>query len=145
MIRKERMDRLSRARVLLADDNAVVADQIRELLAETFEVVGVVGSGEDLETAFEALAPEVVVTDVVMPGEGGLLAAQRILQRYPGTPIVLMSVLGEPPLIRASLASGVLGYVVKHDAAAELVPAVLTALDGGSYVSATGRVAAAPD
>jgi DNA-binding NarL/FixJ family response regulator len=138
------MDRLSRARVLLADDNAMVADQIRELLAETFEVVGVVSSGEALETAFEALAPEVVVTDVVMPGEGGLLAARRILRRYPGTPIVLLSVLGETPLIRASLASGVLGYVVKDDAAAELVPAVLTALDGGSYVSATGRVPAPP-
>jgi hypothetical protein len=38
----------------------------------------------------------------------------------------------------------VLGYVVKDDAAAELVPAVLTALDGGSYVSATGRVPAPP-
>ena len=98
----ERKCRLARARVLLADDNALLAARIRELLAETFDVVGVVGNGEDLETAFEALAPEVVVTDVVMPGEGGLLAARRILRRHPGTPIVLLSVIGEAPVIRAS-------------------------------------------
>ena len=130
---------MARARVLLADDNALLAARIRELLAETFDVVGVVGNGEDLETAFEALAPEVVVTDVVMPGEGGLLAARRILRRHPGTPIVLLSVIGEAPVIRASLSSGVHGYVVKDDAANELVAAVQAALDGRSYVSATGR------
>jgi two-component system NarL family response regulator len=128
-----------RARLLLADDNALVADQIRELLAETFEVVGVVSSGEELETAFEALSPQVVVTDVVMPGEGGLTAARRILRRHPGTPIVLLSVIGEPPVIRASLSSGVHGYVVKDDAASELVPAIEAALDGRPYVSAAGR------
>ena len=139
MARGERKCRLLRVRVLLADDNALVADQIRQLLAETFDVVGVVSSGEDLETAFEALAPQVVVTDVVMPGEGGLLAARRILRRHPGTPIVLLSVIGEAPVIRASLSSGVHGYVVKDDAASELVPAVQAALDGRSYVSSSGR------
>lgn len=130
---------MSRFRVLLADDNALVADQIRELLMEAFEVVGVVSSGEELVTAFEALTPQVVVTDIVMPGEGGLVAARRILGRYPGTPIVLLSVLGDPPLIRASLSSGVHGYVVKDDAANELVAAIHAAIEGRSYVSATGR------
>jgi DNA-binding NarL/FixJ family response regulator len=132
---------MSRARVLLADDNALVAAQIRELLAEAFDVVGVVGSGEALETAFDVLAPAAVVTDVVMPGKGGLAAARQILSRHPGTPVVLLSMISEQPVIRASLAAGVFGYVVKDDAALELVPAVHAALAGQSYVSALARPA----
>jgi len=130
---------LSRARGLIADDNALMADRIRELLAEAFDVVGVVGSGEALEAAFEALTPEVVVTDIVMPGKGGLAAVRHILGRYPGTPVVLLSAIGEQPVIRASLLAGVQAYVVKEDAGEELIPAVQAALEGRSYLSAVAR------
>jgi len=129
---------------LLADDNALVADQIRDLLAESFDVVGVVSSGEELETAFEALAPEVVVTDVAMPGKGGFLAARQVLARQPATAVVLLSVIDDSPIIRASLSAGVKGYVVKDDAADELVQAIEAVLDGEWYVSATGRRALSP-
>jgi DNA-binding NarL/FixJ family response regulator len=130
---------LSRARVLLADDNAQVANQIRELLEESFDVVGVVSSGEALETAFETLSPAAVVTDIAMPGEGGLAAARRIMQRHPGTGVVVLSVIDAPPIIRVSFSSGIQGYVVKENAADELVPAVEAAMQGRRYVSATAR------
>jgi DNA-binding NarL/FixJ family response regulator len=135
---------LSRPTVLLADDNASVAVQIRELLEEAFEVVGVVSSSEALESAFERLTPQVVVTDILMPGEGGLAAARHILERHPGARVVLLSVIDVPALIRASVSEGVQGYVVKEDAADELVPAVGAALDGRRYVSAAGRRALSP-
>jgi DNA-binding NarL/FixJ family response regulator len=125
--------------VLLADDNASVAAQIRELLEEAFDVVGVVASGEALETACDALTPEVVVTDIAMPGEGGLAAMRRILERRPATRVVLLSVIVASPIIRVGLSAGAQGYVVKEDAADELVPAVEAALEGRPYVSAAGR------
>jgi two-component system NarL family response regulator len=125
--------------VLLAEDNSLVADQIREVLEESYDVVGVVGSGEELETAFEFLSPEVVVTDIMMPGEGGLMAARHILERYPGTPIVLLSVIDSISMMRAGFLSGVHGYVVKEDAADELVPAIDAALAGKEYISTAGR------
>lgn len=128
---------MSRARVLLGDDNALVAAEIRELLEASFDVVGVVSSGEDLETAFETLAPEVVVADIAMPGEGGLVAVQRIRERHPGTRVVLLSVIDASPMIRLGLSLGVQGYVVKDDAGDELVPAVEAALEGRQYLSAT--------
>ena len=56
----------SRARVVLADDNVLVAAEMQALLEQSFEVVAVVKSGEELETAFEALAPDVIVTDIAM-------------------------------------------------------------------------------
>ncbi len=125
--------------MLLADDNAPVAAQIRALLDEDFEVVGVVRSGEELEAACARLRPAVVVTDVAMPGKGGLAAVRHILARQPGTRVVLVSVLVAAPLVRAGLDAGAQGYVAKEDAADELVPAVEAALAGRTYVSAAGR------
>jgi two-component system, NarL family, nitrate/nitrite response regulator NarL len=130
---------LPRARVLLAEDNAMVAEQIRQVLEEAHEVVGVVGTGEELESAFEFLTPEVVVTDIMMPGEGGLVAARHILERYPGTPVVLLSVIDSISMMRAGFLCGIHGYVVKEDAADELNQAVDAALAGNEYISTGGR------
>jgi DNA-binding NarL/FixJ family response regulator len=130
---------LSRARLLLADDNAQLSAQIRSLLEPDFEVVGVVSSGEELETAAEALSPEVIVTDIAMPGEGGLVAARHIQAHHPDTRVVVLTVNDTSPMIRLARSLGVKVYVVKEDAADELVPAVRAALEGREYVSATGR------
>ena len=102
-------------------------------------MVGVVGSGEELETAAATLSPEVVVTDIGMPGEGGLVAAQRIQAHHPGTRVVFLSVNDTSSMIRLARSLGVKVYVVKEDAADELVPAVQAALEGREYVSTTGR------
>jgi DNA-binding NarL/FixJ family response regulator len=130
---------LPRTRVLLADDSVLIAAQIRELLEPAYDVVGVVVSGEDLESAFEELEPEVIVADIVMPGEGGLAAVRHIRDRHPGTPVVFLSVIAAPSMIRMSLASGGSGYVVKEDAADDLVPAIEAARQGRDYLSSTGR------
>ena len=130
---------MPRARVLLAEDNAMVAEQIRQVLEESHEVVGVVGTGEELESAFEFLTPEVVVTDIMMPGEGGLVAVRHILERYPGTPVVLLSVIDSISMMRAGFLYGIHGYVVKEDAADELNQAVDAALAGNEYISTAGR------
>jgi DNA-binding NarL/FixJ family response regulator len=127
----------SRARVLLADDNPLVAAEMRQLLELSFDVVGVVQSGEELETACEALAPEVVVTDIAMPGQGGLTAVRHIQERHPGIRVVLLTVIDAQPMVRLGLSMGVQGYVVKGDAGDELVPAVEAALQGRRYISGT--------
>jgi len=130
---------LDRARVLLADDNALFAAEIRGLLDPVFDVVGIVESGEALEAAFDRLRPHVVVTDIAMPGEGGLVAARHIREQHPGTPVVLLTVIDAPLMIRLGLASGVLGYVVKEDAGEELVVAIQAALSRNEYLSAAAR------
>ena len=130
---------LSRARLLLADDNALLSAHIRSLLEPDFDVVGVVGSGEELESAADILSPEVVVTDIGMPGEGGLVAARHIQAHHPGTRFVFLTVNDTASMIRLARSLGVRAYVVKEDAADELVPAVLAALEGREYVSATAR------
>jgi DNA-binding NarL/FixJ family response regulator len=131
---------LLRPRVLLADDNPLVAARIRELLEPSCDVVGVVGSGEELEATFEGLGTQpVIVTDIVMPGKGGLGAVRCIREGHPDTRVVLLTLVDAPAIIRLGLSLGVLGFVVKEDAADELVPAIEAALAGRQYVSAAGR------
>jgi DNA-binding NarL/FixJ family response regulator len=125
--------------VLLADDNPVFAARIRELLEPDFDIVGVVSTGEELEEVVDQLMPEIVVSDIAMPGAGGLVAARNIHARNPGIPFVLLTVIDASLMIRLALDSGALGYVVKEDAGEELVPALDAALAGKQYVSASGR------
>lgn len=130
---------MSRPRVVLADDNGLVAAEIHALLAPEFDVIAVVNSGEELEAAYDRLAPQVIITDIAMPGEGGLVAAKRIRERDPEARVVLLTVINASSMIRLGLSMGAYGYVLKEDAGDELVPAVLAALEGRQYVSSAAR------
>ncbi len=66
-----------RARVLLADDHPEVIEYLRAVVEREFEVVGTVGDGKALIAAAETLAPDVIVTDIAMPGLNGITAAAR--------------------------------------------------------------------
>ena len=98
-----------------------------------------VTSGEELERVVDTLTPSVVITDIAMPGEGGLVAARNIRARKPELPVILLTVIDAKLMIKLALSSGALGYVVKEDAGEELTQAVEAALAGQSYVSSQGR------
>jgi DNA-binding NarL/FixJ family response regulator len=128
-----------RARVLLADDHAGNIELLRGLLETDFEVVGAVQNGHALVLAAETLSPDVIVSDIGMPGLDGMEAATRILDRNPAARIVFVTVQDDPEIARRGLAIGALGYVVKMAAAEELAPAVYAALRGEQHTSPTHR------
>lgn len=131
---------VTRATVILAEDHLPVAEQIRELLGEEFDVLAVVGHGEALVKAVRRLRPDVVVTDISMPGMDGMQAVRELVQEQPGLPAVFITVHDDPLLARAALAIGK-GYVLKASAGEELIDAVHAALDNRYFVSAVlGRV-----
>jgi DNA-binding NarL/FixJ family response regulator len=80
------------------------------------------------------MAPDVIVTDIVMPGLDGIGAAEQILRRDPGARIVFVSVLADEAMVQRGLATGALGYVLKENAGEDLVPAVRAALRGERHV-----------
>jgi len=121
-------------RVLLAEDHAEVAEQLRGVLASEFEVA-TVGDGRALLEAAESLRPDVIITDIAMPGLDGIAATRAILRRNPAARIVIVTVHNAPALVQQGLAAGALGYVLKFDAGDELVPAVHAALRGERHVS----------
>jgi DNA-binding NarL/FixJ family response regulator len=119
-----------RPRLVLAEDHAGVAEQLRNLLATEFDVVTTVADGLALIRAVKALHPDVVVSDIVMPGLDGIAATAVILASRPGTRIVLVTVHTDPELAERGYAAGALACVSKHRAGQELVPAVRAALRG---------------
>jgi DNA-binding NarL/FixJ family response regulator len=130
---------MGRLRVLLAEDHRTVAELLRRLLEVEFDVVGVVPDGHSLIAAVDTLKPDVIVSDITMPGCDGLTATVAILSRWTGARIVLVTVRDEPPIIRKAIALGALGFVLKDDASEELLSAVRAAQAGQSYLSRSVR------
>ena len=126
---------MGRLRVLLAEDHELMAELLRRLLEADCDVVGIVRDGRSLVLAAEALAPEVIVSDITMPGIDGLEAARVILKRQPDARIVFVTVRDDPSVVREALSVGALGYVLKTDASEELITAVQAAGSGHSHLS----------
>jgi DNA-binding NarL/FixJ family response regulator len=127
---------MNRPTLVLAEDHPHVAEQLRRLLSASFDVLAVVGHGEALVKTVLKLHPDVVVTDISMPGMDGIKAAHEIVQHQPSLGIVFVTVHDDRALARKALAVG-RGYVLKTSAGEELVDAVLAALDSRRYVSAS--------
>jgi DNA-binding NarL/FixJ family response regulator len=123
------------ARVLLADDHPDMLTVVARLLTRTFDVVGMVGDGESLLNAASDLQPDVLVLDISMPLLTGIEAAQKLKERGNRARIVFLTVHDDPDFVRASLASGAFGYVVKPRIATDLVVAIREALAGRIFIS----------
>ena len=126
-----------RPRLLLADDHPQTATLLRRLLLSEFDVLELVTDGRELISAAERLLPDVIVSDVTMPGLDGISAATQILRKNPEARVVFVTVHGDPVLVERGLSTGALGYVLKAAAGEDLIPAVRAALRGERHVSRT--------
>ncbi|MGH2872630.1 MAG: response regulator transcription factor [Solirubrobacteraceae bacterium] len=135
-------------RVVIADDHAVVRRGLRQLLEAEggFEVVAEASTTEDARRYLRGHHPDVLVLDLNMPEGSSLRAVPEIRAEAPSTAIVVLTMQDEPAYARQALAAGVLGYVLKEAADAELVEAVRRAAAGQGYLNPRlgARVAAAP-
>ena len=125
---------MDRSRVLLAEDHPGVAEQLRKLLEVEFDVVGTVADGHALLRAADECHPDVIVTDIMMPGLDGIAVTAALIARRLCTRVVLVTVHDDPGLAERGYAAGALAYVLKHSAGHELVPAVRAAMRGERYV-----------
>jgi DNA-binding NarL/FixJ family response regulator len=130
---------MNRPRVVLAEDHARIAEQLRALLEPEFDVVATVADGHALLRAVDDARPEVVVTDIVMPGLDGIAATAALLARHPNTRVVLITVHDDAELAERGYTAGALAFVSKHSAGHELVPAVRAAMRGERYASPSDR------
>ncbi len=126
-----------RARVLIADDHLLVAEGLQRLLADGFELCGVVKDGQELIEAVRSVRPDVVVADISMPNMSGIDAMRALRNEDDETPFVFLTMHGEPALAAEALRLGASGYVLKTAAGDQLVHALHEALAGRTYVSPT--------
>jgi DNA-binding NarL/FixJ family response regulator len=124
-----------RAKVLIGDDHALVAEAIRSLLAAEFDVIGIVGDGRALVQASEALKPDVVLIDIGMPKLNGLDAGQRIKHESPQTKIIYVTMNMDPLVVEEALAKGASAYLLKTVGRDELIGAVRAALGEGKQAA----------
>ena len=129
-------------RVLIVDDHPMVAQGIRAIL-ETWDdiaVVGTLSNGQEAVDRVRALSPDVVLLDLNMPRLSGLAAAELILERRPGTRILILSMHDSPEYIGTALSHGAMGYVLKDVPVEEVRRAIDTVMRGDRYLC-TGATA----
>lgn len=124
---------MSKIRVLIADDHAIVRDGIRALLAlsDDIAVVGEAADGREAIDASRRLQPDVILLDIAMPGLGGLEAAVEIRKENPDARILVLSQYDDREYVRRFLKLGVSGYVLKKAAGSALTAAIRAAYRGG--------------
>lgn len=113
-------------RIMLVDDHAVVRMGFRLLLDTTADlrVVAECGSGEEALKSFAEVNPDVVVLDLSMAGMGGLETLSRLLAKWPGVRVLVLSAHEDTAHPRRALAAGALGYLTKRSAAEALIEAI---------------------
>lgn len=126
---------MARIKVLLADDHAIVSQGLEALLQERFELVGSVRDGRALVAGVTEHQPDVVVTDISMPGLNGLEAIRQIKKLRPRTKIIALTMHTEPSLVAEALKAGASGYVLKSSAVEELERAIHEAMLGRTYLT----------
>jgi DNA-binding NarL/FixJ family response regulator len=108
---------------------------LRKLLERKLEVVGVATDGQELLAIAERLRPDLVITDVEMPGLDGIEATRRLQASVSGVKVLILSIRTDPSCVRAAFGAGAWGYLTKTSAPDEIEHAVHEVLADRFYVS----------
>ncbi len=126
---------LKKVRIVVADDNPRVFDQLVMILGDEFDVVAHAVDGREAVDVAAACTPDVLVFDISMPVMCGLRAAEQLRERGYRFPVVFLTVHEDEEYLYAAREAGGLGYVLKSRMASDLIPAIRAALDGRSFTS----------
>ena len=123
----------AKIRVLVVDDHAVVRSGLRLLLEKEKDIDVVAEAGNVREAVFEARSskPDVVLMDVVMPGQSGIEGIPLVLKEAPKAKVLLLSMQDDPQYVRQAFGAGASGYVLKEAADTEVVAAIREVAGGG--------------
>ena len=121
-----------RIRVMVVDDHPIMRSGLRDTLEASgrFEVVGLAGDGEEAVGTVEALKPQVIVMDVIMPNKDGIDACREIMDLLPETRVLMLTASDEEDAVIEAIAAGATGYLEKYSRPEELVEAVLDVAEG---------------
>ena len=127
---------MTKVRILIADDHAVLREGMRDLLnrEKDFEVVGEAGDGEEAARLGKELKPDVVIMDIVMPKLNGIEATKLIKQVSPSSAILILTAYSDIHYILGLLEAGACGYLLKSARGSEVVGAVRTVSYGESVL-----------
>jgi DNA-binding NarL/FixJ family response regulator len=124
-------------RIVLADDHDLVRSGIKALLSmvDGVEVVAEARDGRELVSLVDSLKPDVVMTDISMPGMDGITAISEIHARHPAVRLLVLSMYDTVDFVKRAVANGACGYLMKDAPPFELEQAVRSVVATGSYFS----------
>jgi DNA-binding NarL/FixJ family response regulator len=128
-------------RILLVDDHPIVRQGLKTLLEghSGWEVIGEAADGAEAVEKAKDLTPDVMVLDVTMPRMNGLEACRVLRQECPGLEILFVTQHDSPQMMREALEAGARGYVVKSNAARDLLAAVDAVSQHRVFTALNGR------
>ena len=133
-------------RIVIVDDHPMVAEGIQSILEsyDDIEVLATLSSGQQIIDRVEALAPDLILLDLNMPGIGGLSTTEIILERRPETRILILSMHDSPEYISSALNHGAVGYVLKDVPTTEIKRAIDAVMQGKPYLCTGAQGSLAP-
>ena len=117
---------MAKQRILLVDDHEVVRLGLKSLLERhpQFDVVGEAGSAREAIEQVATLKPEVVLMDIRLPGTSGIEACEEIVNKFPGTKVVMLTSYAEDEMLFSAIRAGASGYILKQIGSDDLVKAL---------------------
>ncbi|HSS72007.1 MAG TPA: response regulator transcription factor [Gaiellaceae bacterium] len=130
------MTKDGKIRVLIVDDHAVLRSGLHLLLDAQSDIEVVGEAGDVKEAVFEARAkkPDIVLMDVVMPGQSGIDGVPLVLREAPEAKVLVLSMQDDPRYVHEAFAAGAAGYILKEAVDAEVVGAIERVAAGDHYV-----------
>jgi two-component system, NarL family, response regulator DegU len=136
---------------MLVDDHTVLREGLRRSLeAAGLDVVAEVGDGTQVLAAARQSNPNVVLMDLSLPGQDGIVTTRQLKENMPDLPVIILTMFADEATVRAAFAAGAVGYLLKDCSTAEMVSTVTSAAQarteraGGalarSFLSATQRL-----
>jgi two-component system response regulator NreC len=123
-------------RIFLADDHALIRQGLKALLEkQEFQVVGEASDGQETLRSVQKTQPDVAIIDISMPILNGVDAARELKKCAPKTKVILLTQHDEDQYVTEALRAGVNGYVLKNQAADDLVHAIQEVGRGSVYLS----------
>ena len=123
-------------RVVIVDDHPMVAQGIQSVLESysELEIVGTLNNGSAVVEQLETLNQDVILMDLNMPEMGGLTATELVLERRPGTRVLILSMHDSQEYIASALSHGAMGYILKDIPTDEIKLAIDAVMSGERYL-----------
>jgi DNA-binding NarL/FixJ family response regulator len=123
-------------RILLVDDQRLMREGLRTLLElePDLQVAGEAGDGQAALDAYAALAPDVVLMDIRMPGMDGVEATRRLREQWTRARVIILTTFDDDASVFEGLRAGALGYLLKDVSGHDLAEAVRTVAGGGALI-----------
>jgi two-component system response regulator DegU len=124
-------------KILLVDDHPIFLDGIHAILDtnDDFIISGEAKNGFEAIDLVQEEQPDIIIMDVAMPKLNGIEATRKIMELYPDTKILALSIYSSKRFVKDMLEAGAVGYLLKDNAPEKLVTAIYRIANGDTYIN----------